>query len=1066
MNVLVEAGPYVLQGYEWDASASRYRSDETGRFVARTRIMDLLERSTTEREGRLRAGVQAMLDGRISENTWFARASSMLQREYVQNAALAAGGWDRLTDADRAGITTRLADQFTHLRQLGADMTKGEASSAQAQARMDMYVGEARAEYYQVERARLPAAAEGNVTIEIRDLGEPYKHCPECFPADTLIRLTKRWAPIQDVRVGDMAITTMGPRPVIDTMHRLETELWRVESDSFAVTCTGNHPFLLPSGEWWPAHLLATGQQVVLSKDTADSFHGQVALPDALDDVSARGQVGRLAGVTFVLCKLTRVERLETRVPMPVVTVNLNDQVAYDNVADKLLVDDALGNVGDSHRVEHVAQPLFGLAAALNLAYEATLQKVTSIFVTSKQCPFAHRLSRLGRELASLVSAGSATVDKTVISVRNNGNAKARGTASHLLDRTVKMISAVRGAMCRIFVPQKHVLNLCPITVTITCATEPGMFVVDRTAALFACWFSLFRPACRTQSDFAQLDGATRTKIMGLTAMPTEQGLAVDSATYTSHGEATPVYNLEVADAHHYIANGFVVHNCLGYHARGWQHSGDLPLPTEECSCGGNCRCELRRREVPANQADGWIGHRGGPGDEMADAGYAEYSDDQPRDEAGRFTDAGGGTGGQGMRAGATKQAITRTSSRQAACPEPGLPGYPRGVPEGDAARSPEEHERWQATFNTAAADADTLYRGVGLRDLPQVLSQIDQDGRLYGAGWVTGERTRGQLESTVGLTISPRVASTFGGDSGVAVLAFDRGQLNGDWEAVQYPMASNEQWEREVRYTGLSLTPNAITGVAMVMEGGYGEYEDDRQYYVQKTEALAKTLQARGIAVTIAYSDAYADTAKELGILTEDGWDPDLHPRDEAGRFSDAGGGPGVDDTSKPIKGQGHRVLGTDIGTGLEVARLDRVSAAELGGFGESGMASQIAWLIMGDTRNDPDKYQAYGLRQPGNSGQLEAMASVRIKGNDLEVRALASTRSQPGQGTAMMAYICRIAGAEGRGVTLDADPDAVGFYEKLGMTRVYEQSWMNDYMFTADGAHEFAQRYYGQES
>ena len=74
------------------------------------------------------------------------------------------------------------------------------------------------------------------------------------------------------------------------------------------------------------------------------------------------------------------------------------------------------------------------------------------------------------------------------------------------------------------------------------------------------------------------------------------------------------VYNLEVADAHEYIANGFVVHNCddcVGYAAQGWQAEGVLPVPGEASQCLGNCRCTLDRKEVPMADAGGMIGTGG-----------------------------------------------------------------------------------------------------------------------------------------------------------------------------------------------------------------------------------------------------------------------------------------------------------------------------------------------------------------------------------------------------------------------------------------------------------------------
>ena len=78
--------------------------------------------------------------------------------------------------------------------------------------------------------------------------------------------------------------------------------------------------------------------------------------------------------------------------------------------------------------------------------------------------------------------------------------------------------------------------------------------------------------------------------------------------------EGTTVYNLEVEEVHHYIANGFVVHNCgdcpdlaaaSPYTAPGSGGGNELPQTPGDggTACGGACKCTLRYGSSQASGA-------------------------------------------------------------------------------------------------------------------------------------------------------------------------------------------------------------------------------------------------------------------------------------------------------------------------------------------------------------------------------------------------------------------------------------------------------------------------------
>ncbi len=172
----------LLQGYYWDRRSHNYIRAATGRFVARNRVIELLEKSVAGRERRLYEGVRRLADGRRSPQMFLSHAKVMLKRQYLQNAALAAGGWDQLTPADFGGIGGKLRAQYRRLSEMTAGIRDGTVSEAQALNRMQMYMGNARAEYFEVERERLPVPEMGQTRIERRRLGAKDKgNCEDCL---------------------------------------------------------------------------------------------------------------------------------------------------------------------------------------------------------------------------------------------------------------------------------------------------------------------------------------------------------------------------------------------------------------------------------------------------------------------------------------------------------------------------------------------------------------------------------------------------------------------------------------------------------------------------------------------------------------------------------------------------------------------------------------------------------------------------------------------------------------------------------------------------------------------
>lgn len=147
----------VLVGYSFSRSAARYRSSSTGQFVSRTRIMALLDRQIATAEQRLGDIVAAMHDKSITSGMGQLMIRDELRRLHLQNAALGAGGIDRLSFREYGRAGRSLRDTYQRVASLTLDIEKGRVSLPQAMNRIQGYAGEARRNFFETQRDTLQA---------------------------------------------------------------------------------------------------------------------------------------------------------------------------------------------------------------------------------------------------------------------------------------------------------------------------------------------------------------------------------------------------------------------------------------------------------------------------------------------------------------------------------------------------------------------------------------------------------------------------------------------------------------------------------------------------------------------------------------------------------------------------------------------------------------------------------------------------------------------------------------------------------------------------------------------
>lgn len=169
----------VLPGFSYDRSSARYRSAQTGKFVARRDILAQLDSQIGGNERRLANLTTAFHEGRLSASVWQEQMTTEIRRQHLQNAALGAGGWDRLESKDYGRVGGKLRADYQRLEAFAKDIQEGKLSIGQAIARSEMYAGNARTQFWNAERDRRPQTL-GMVAIERRMLGAA-EHCSGCI---------------------------------------------------------------------------------------------------------------------------------------------------------------------------------------------------------------------------------------------------------------------------------------------------------------------------------------------------------------------------------------------------------------------------------------------------------------------------------------------------------------------------------------------------------------------------------------------------------------------------------------------------------------------------------------------------------------------------------------------------------------------------------------------------------------------------------------------------------------------------------------------------------------------
>lgn len=180
------------QGWLWDSQAGQlgqYRDFATGRLLSDDEVTEIVNGIVDETNGESIETLNTMLeDGRLSAEEWALAFALLLEIIYIQQAELGAGGESQMTPALWLLVIAALSVQYDFLENFAQQISAGQLTAAQIEARTKMYVNSSREAFWTVkdEKAKQTGLTEER-WVAIGDDAT----CNPCFDADGM-----GWQPI------------------------------------------------------------------------------------------------------------------------------------------------------------------------------------------------------------------------------------------------------------------------------------------------------------------------------------------------------------------------------------------------------------------------------------------------------------------------------------------------------------------------------------------------------------------------------------------------------------------------------------------------------------------------------------------------------------------------------------------------------------------------------------------------------------------------------------------------------------------------------------------------------
>lgn len=148
----VDGSRLGLPGYAWDKRLNRYVDLESGKMIARAKIQALLTEVTQDSANTVGRLAESVIKGELTPRQFYEAAQITLKHLHNANAALAVGGWDRMTPSDWGRNGGILRSEYRHLAEFTRQISAGELSEKQIVARAKTYVDSAFSRYWKLDR--------------------------------------------------------------------------------------------------------------------------------------------------------------------------------------------------------------------------------------------------------------------------------------------------------------------------------------------------------------------------------------------------------------------------------------------------------------------------------------------------------------------------------------------------------------------------------------------------------------------------------------------------------------------------------------------------------------------------------------------------------------------------------------------------------------------------------------------------------------------------------------------------------------------------------------------------
>lgn len=169
-------------GYTWEQLNARYRSNQTGRFVAEKTIIAEAERYHEQVVApNIERITERMVNGNMTVSQWQTAMQREIKDAHIISVQAGRGGKKATTQTDYGRQGGRLKFEYRQLDQFAAEIaekqgTLNELSPAQIKARAQLYSGGSRTAYYDGQTA---AQVGAGLKEERRVLGVA-DHCSPC----------------------------------------------------------------------------------------------------------------------------------------------------------------------------------------------------------------------------------------------------------------------------------------------------------------------------------------------------------------------------------------------------------------------------------------------------------------------------------------------------------------------------------------------------------------------------------------------------------------------------------------------------------------------------------------------------------------------------------------------------------------------------------------------------------------------------------------------------------------------------------------------------------------------